>query len=549
MGHALEYTCGSCGGRFGIGDHSATKCAAQRVKEKADKLRAFADRVDVLAERSRRSFRYFVEKAWPHVPRLKNVPFVGNWHIDAICDHLQAVARGDIRFLLINVPPRSTKTELLGIFFTPWVWTWKPSFQGIFAGLVNERVKNDSLRCRELVEQVPWYQDVFVRGGWTLRDDQNRQGDFSNTLGGRRLSTAVGGHNLIGEGGDLLAGDDLQDDKTVESATERQNARDFWDGTLSSRANNPKTVAKVLMQQRLHAKDISDHVLSSKMFVHLCLPTEYNPRRKCVTYVKGVKFFEDPRTEEGELLNPARFGADEVALARTPGVGMGPKKYKAQHDQDPGSDQGEKFRKEYWRFWKPDGVGSEFKCQRPVGCVLSQDVPAVALPKKLHKIMSVDCAFGDSRKNDWVVSTIFGFAGANIYVLDRFRAHVSIVGTKDAIRQQHKLYPDLREKLVELAANGQGVVDELRGEVPGIIGVKVAGQGSKESRAEVALPRVHAGQVYLPDGAPWLEEWVEEFGSFPNGSHDDQVDTLSQAVIFMNSNRSDLQFARDMAKL
>ncbi len=490
----------------------------------------------------RRSFRRFLAEAWATVPRLP--PLVPSAHVDAICQHLEAVARGDIRFLLINMPPRQGKSELVGIFWLPWVWTWRPTWQAIYSGHVDKLVVRDSVRCRELIESM-WYQDTFVRGAWELRDDSNRKNDFSNTLGGRRLSTSVTG-STIGEGGDVIVADDPQDPDGVHSEAERKRVVEWWDGTMSSRLNDAEHGAKVVVQQRLHSDDLSAHLISSGRYTHLNLPTRFNPKKRCVTTVRGAEFWRDRREQDGELLNPLRFGLTAVEEALTPGVGMGPRKFKAQHDQDPDSDQGGEFKKAFWRFWRPDGTSPEFRCRRPEGCVSSEDYPAIPLPDKLSKLLSVDTTFKDKKHNDWVVSVVIGWSGAHVFVLDRVRRHMTSTETVETIKRQCEAYPDLRQKLIEDTANGPAILQEFQAVIPGLMGVTP--KGSKQARASACLPRVEAGQVFLPEGAAWLEEWVEEFGAFPEGKHDDQVDAFTQGILHLGRDAGLLARARAMGK-
>jgi hypothetical protein len=152
---------------------------------------------DLEASLCRQSLADFVRLAWANSPRAGTLgPLVWNWHLDAICLHLEALARGDIRNLLVNVPPGSTKTELISIFFLPWVWTWRPGWRAIFASKVDPLAIDASVKCREVIES-DWYQETFVRGAWELRDDKNAKNDFANTVGGSRFATSVGG-TIIG---------------------------------------------------------------------------------------------------------------------------------------------------------------------------------------------------------------------------------------------------------------------------------------------------------------------------------------------------------------
>lgn len=520
----------------------------------------------IQAERCRRSYRYFVQKAWPHVPHLNGVKYVENWHVAAICEHLEAVARGDIRYLLINQPPRSTKTELTGVFFLPWLWTWDPNWSAIFASVVASASTETSVRCRSLIES-PWYQELhtILRGPdrmplldpsgdarrWELRDDKNAKNDFANTVGGSRLATSLDAQ-IIGKGADLIVGDDLESDKTVQTETGRKNARDYWDGTLSSRAKRPSAVSKILVQQRLGKNDLSWHLMQSGLYVHLFIPTEYNPRRACVTVIKGREW-HDPRQHEGELLNPFLEAQDvaarTVAEAKTYGTGMGPVKFAAQHNQDPKTEQGGAFKRLWWRFYRdarwPDGG-------RPDGCISEAEAPAIVLPKDadMTYLQSVDTAMKAKAKNDATVSGIGCYeksSGARVFIRDVVSARVEIEGMIKQILDQRALFKTCKTTYVEDKAAGSSVTQLIQPRVPGIVPVD-PGSASKEDRARLTtLPRLEAGQIYLPEGAPWLEYFVGEHADFPNGEHDDSVDMLTQLISKIQVISADLSFARMMA--
>jgi predicted phage terminase large subunit-like protein len=519
----------------------------------------------IVAEQCRRSYRAFVREAWPHVPHLNGVTYVENWHVAAICEHLEAVARGDIRYLLINQPPRSSKTELTGIFFLPWLWTWEPNWSAIFASVVASASTETSVRCRSLIE-CSWYQELhtFLRGPdrrilrddagdpkhWELRDDKNAKNDFANTVGGSRLATSLDAQ-IIGKGADLIVGDDLESDKTVQTETGRKNARDYWDGTLSSRAKRPSTVSKILVQQRLGKNDLSWHVLKSGLYTHLFIPNEYNPRRCCVTVIRGREW-RDPRTREGELLNAFREPDDvaqrTVAEAKTYGTGMGPIKFAAQHNQDPKTEQGGAFKREWWRFYKDPRFPAG---GRPDGCASAEVAPAIDLPRELDLayLQSVDSAAKAKDSADASCCGVSAYekaSGARVFVRDVAHDRVEFEGLIKLVKGQRDGWKKCVTTYIEDKSSGQQLLQILRPRVPGVVPVD-PGNVSKEDRARLStLPRLEAGQIYLPEGAPWLEYIVGEHADFPHGEHDDSVDMLAQMLSKILVVSTELDFARIM---
>jgi hypothetical protein len=218
----------------------------------------------------------FVEAAWP---AIDNSTFCSSWVIDALCEHLQAVTEGQISRLLINYPPRASKTSVASICFPAWTWARREvdyrSGPGVkfLAGSYGHTlsIQNSNL-CRRLILS-PWYQERWG-GRFKLRADQNTKTQFDNDHGGSRLATSVGG-SLLGLGGDIIVVDDPHNTETVESEAERENVLNWWRELSSTRLNDPKQAAIVVIMQRLHEEDVSGTILSSdENYEHLCIPMQ-----------------------------------------------------------------------------------------------------------------------------------------------------------------------------------------------------------------------------------------------------------------------------------
>src|SRR3984957_11524752 len=294
-------------------------------------------------ERATRSFRQFVRQAWAIIE--PHTPFVPGWHIGAIIEHLEAVTHGEIRNLLINVPPRHMKSLLVSVLWPAWEWTRWPERRWLFSSYAATLSIRDSVKCRRLIESA-WYRarwgHVFV-----LTGDQNAKMRFDNNRSGYRLSTSVGGA-VTGEGGDRIICDDPHKVDEVESDTVRKAATDWWDVAMSTRVNDPKTSAMVIVMQRCHQRDLSGHLLEKGNFEHLCLPAEYEgPSR--VTSIG----FSDPRTQPGELLWPERFGPTEIADLK---INLGSYAAAGQIQQRPAPAGGGIFKRHWFRFWQRRGA-------------------------------------------------------------------------------------------------------------------------------------------------------------------------------------------------
>ncbi len=261
-----------------------------------------------MAYRLKGSFRYYFQQAWPVAVGGRKL--YNNWHIDAMCEHLQAVKEGHIKNLIINVPPRHTKSTTVSVLFPTWAWLDNAGDQFLCASHGKDLSTRDSVASRRLMES-PWYQDVLCRlsgchsvgsasdrevldalgsiggrigrrrpsceaGHWAMTTDQNVKTRYQNDRGGTRISTSVGA-GATGEGGDYLLLDDPHDINDAERPVARKSVHDWFDYTWSTRKNDPVETAMVLIMQRVHEDDIVGHILanSSGEWDILRIPMEY----------------------------------------------------------------------------------------------------------------------------------------------------------------------------------------------------------------------------------------------------------------------------------
>ncbi len=464
-------------------------------------------------------YRFMLE-AW-HVIDSANLEV--NWHLETICRHVQALIAdepGSPQNLLINVPPGTCKSLIFSVFAPAWIWLKKPQHKMLFASGAPSVVTRDSMRCRALIKSE-WYQKTFTPK-WGISKDQDEKQHFSNTAGGWRKGVAAGA-GITGERADLLGVDDPNDAKEIHSKAHRETINERWWATaFHNRIADPARSKRGVIMQRLHEEDLTGFLLEREKgkWAHLALQMEFDPKGPGdrPTWLG----WSDPRISEGELLMPDRFTHDYLSGER---AALGTAGYAGQMQQLPAPAKGNRFLREWWRFWSPTGqrIG-----QRPQGCT---EVPPVRFNPSVDKwdelIGSWDCAFKDGDANDFVVGLTVYRQGARRFLVQRVRDHLGFKKTQDAIEQQTKDWPSIMEVLVEDKANGSAVIETLAALVPGIIAVEP--KGGKEARAAIMEPKVEAGNWYLPEGAEWLGEWVEEFASFPLGKHDDQVDAASQA--------------------
>jgi predicted phage terminase large subunit-like protein len=513
----------------------------------------------LVEEVCRRSLGDFVQHAWPVLE--ESTLLTWNWHLDALCDHVQSILEGKrparkkmprtglpkkwVQNAIINVPPGTMKSLVLTVFAVAWKWLHSPAWRVICASGNPRVLSRDSLKCRELVTSK-WYQKLF-RPEWSISSDQNEKLLFKTTRGGSRAALSAGGA-VTGDRADALLVDDPNDAGSVTSKAERlQINENWWDSAFHNRVNDPVRSVRVIVMQRLHTDDLTGHILEKEKLTReggsweqLVIPMEYEAPSNDPTKepppstIPTWLGWTDPRTREGELLFPSRFPPEVLAQEK---VTLGSAKYAGQMQQRPAPLEGNMFQRRWWRFWKEDGMPDVQ--QRPKGC---SEAAAVVIPTEFDEVIeSWDLSFKGKASNDWVVGLKIARKGNRKFITFRTRRHTGFGGAKSAILDMRSIQPYSFQTLVEDKANGPAVIEDLQAMITGIIPVNP--EGGKEARASVMAPQVEAGEWFLPDGMMhWTDEFIEEFAVFPNGKHDDQVDAGSQAAIRL-SQSSNLSYA------
>jgi predicted phage terminase large subunit-like protein len=493
-------------------------------------------------ERARRSLAWFIREGWHVLEPSTRLQW--SWHHDALALHLQGLTEDWLarsrnpaapmraQNLLANVPPGSMKSRVVSVYWPAWVWLKAPEWKSIFLS-ANPRVAlRDSVLCRDVLESE-WYRQGF-RPEWELAADQNSKSLFKNTLGGFRMATGFSSR-ITGSRADALVVDDPHDASEAASKVARESVVERWRSAVSNRVNSLEDSVRVCIMQRLHEEDLSGAMLADGGWEHLCIPQEWEAPRacKCPTCSSGVTAYgwSDPRTEPGELLQPERFTRRVLDAERKR---LGSYGYAGQHQQRPAPDDGGMFPRRWWRWHALGGVrpvtAGGAQVSRPKGCT---DLPPVPTPVKWDAvIISLDANFKEGEDSDPACAVVVGKVGAARYVLHLAKCH-GLPATLRMMRELVKAYPAARARLVEARANGDAVVSMLRKEVSGLIPVEP--EGGKDSRAAAFQPSVEAGDWHLPDGAEWVQDYVEEFSTFPAGAHDDAVDATSQAAAYLDT--------------
>ena len=443
----------------------------------------------------------FVKQAW-HIVE-PDTEFRDGWHIEAICTHLEAVTKGDVKDLLINVPPGCMKSLLCSVFWPAWVWISNPSARFFYSSYDQQLSVRDSLKCRYIIES-PWYRERWG-SVFSLVGDQNQKTRYDTTARGWRLSTSVGGRGT-GEHPDFVVVDDPHNVKKSTSPVDRQSVRDWWDGTISSRGK-VRGVRRVIIMQRLHEEDLAGHVLKKGGFDHICLPMRFEPERRTVTSLDWT----DPRTDAGELLWPDAYSLEKVKELETD---MGEIRAAGQLQQRPNSNAGFFFK--IGKLEIVDAAPAELRCVR------AWDIAATA------------------GEGDYTAGVKMGKDAAGIfYIVDVTRGQWGTDERDGMIKLTASL--DGRQTKIWIpqdpGAAGKSMVLAFIRLLAGYTVKSSPVTGDKENRADPFSSQVNAGNVKLVRG-DWNHDFIEELRGFPVVSHDDQVDAASDAFTELTSKRT-----------
>lgn len=464
------------------------------------------------------SLHAFLKAAWKYIDPS---PFVDDWHLAAIAEHLEAVCYGDIRGLIVNQPPRTSKSSLL-VAFDAWVWaqpeisdTSGPGVQFLHTSYAQTLSIRDSVKTRRLIES-PWYQRLWG-DRVKVTSDQNTKIRFDNTAGGYRIATSVGG-TLTGEGGGVIVIDDPHNAMEAESETVRQSTVDWFDNALSTRLNNPQTGAMILVMQRLHEDDLTGHILSShgaQDWVHLMLPMRYERERAAILYPNAIGW-SDPRTEEGELLTPARY--DEASVRRLERQ-LGPYGAAGQLQQRPEPKGGGILKRDYWVPWE-----------------------RATYPVFEYVLASIDTAYTEDEENDPSAMTVWG-----LFKDDHDVMRVMLVNAWAEKLELHDLVTKIAATAKRFGVNHMIIENKAAGistaqEIRRIYhyedwGVQLVDPKAtdKVARAYSVQPMMADGNVYAPLDFSWADMVVTQCASFPKAKHDDLVDTVTAALTFLRA--------------
>lgn len=487
----------------------------------------------------KKSLHAFLKEAWPIW--MGERPFRDSWYIGAIAEHIEALANGQIRNLLLNQPPRTTKSSLCGVCLVPWIWINDPSVHALCASYDGNLAKRDHRTARELI-QSDWYQ---TRWGniYSLSEDQNTKDQYNNTRGGARIAVGVEG-STTGHGGDWVIVDDGNDVNDV-SDTSLDNTLYWWHTVMPTRVNNRLNMKRLVVQQRVNERDMSGDIIANNTggeWVHLRLPLEFERMHRCFTVVlpsSKPHRWHDPRKVEGETLDPKYFTAAVVKEIKK--ELQSEYAISGQLQQRPSPGDGGIIKKSWFKSWperQEDGT-----------------YPDSILPRFDFKVTSIDTSLNDTKTSAFNAATTWGI------FKDRHGIGNALLLS---VWQKRCEWPEMRKVMLRVAEDylddaDSPLLKRSRNRKPDMMlvedkgfgmllardlaraGITVTrfnphGKGDKTQRVRVVSPLIEGGRVWLPLSAenqyrtlrPFAQKMLDNAIKFPKAATRDLVDTMAQ---------------------
>lgn len=465
-------------------------------------LRA-SEEQDYLAAILRSDFVSFLAKCFAQASG--GDAYAHNWHIDAIAHELEGIRSGGNTRLIVTMPPRYLKSITVSVAWVAWMLGKEPQTRFVCVSYSADLALKHARDCRAIM-LLDWYQALFPKTRLSGKAG-GAEMNFRTTRGGGRFSTSVGG-TMTGLGGDVIIIDDPINAKEAASPTARETVKTWYSQTLSTRLNDKKNGAIILVMQRLHEDDLAGRLIEAGGWRHLSLPAIAEGDE-----VIPVGQGRSQLRKAGEVLHPAREDMAQLMALRAE---MGSAVFNAQYQQAPVPTEGQHVKRAWFGRY-----GAE-PARQPGDIV----------------VQSWDTATKDKPDNDWSVCITALLRGRLVFVLDVYRARLT--------------YPDLKRQLewlanqwnigillVEDAASGQQLIQQLRHDnKPGIPRpIALRPEGSKLMRFLSQTAKIEAGEVVLPEDAPWLAAFEKEILGFPSGRHDDQADALAQLLAWSGNRR------------
>lgn len=405
---------------------------------------------------------------------------------DVVQDFVETPSDNSFDIMILSTPPQHGKSVTVSETLPSWYLGRHPDHNVIEVSYNEDYAikfgRRNRLKIKEFGEEV-----FGIRMGDV---DRNDEFELEGTTGGMKSRGILTG--ITGSPAHLMIIDDpVKNQQEADSETRREQVWNEWLYSMRTRLKPGGKVIVILT--RWHEDDIAGRMILNESHVKVVnIPCEAEENdilgRKigealCPEIGKGDKWLED-------------FKKGYLSLE-------GSRAWNALYQGHPTSLEGNMFKREWWQYYDE-------------------------LPEITDWVMSVDAAFKDGEDNDFVAIEVWGKTNANIYLIDLVQKHLNLPDTIREIVRLRSLYPQCKTTLIEDKANGSAIINILRKEMMGIIAVEP--KGGKVARANAIVGAIESGNVHLPKNKPFTGAFVEEFSSFPNGKHDDMVDSATQAL-------------------
>lgn len=424
--------------------------------------------------------------------KRRGYKWVQNWHQEKICEALMRVYHGECKRLIINIPPRYSKTELAVVNFIAWAMGKVPDSEFIHVSYSKTLAANNLANVRDLIAHEDYahiFPSVKIDPSSSAKDHwKTLAGGVAYASGNKGTITGFGAGKMRDTFGGAIIIDDPHKADEATSEVRRKGVIDFFQNTIESRTNDPSTPIIVIMQ-RLHQSDLAGWLQegsNGEDWELLSIPV---------------------RNEAGEPLWPFKHSAEKLAAMEA----KNRYNFAGQYMQRPAPLGGGIFKDEWWRYFRLE-----------------------ALPHVKRVINTWDTAFKANEANDYNVGFAIAECEHGYYVLDRLKKKMEYPELKRSVKSFAEVTPPHRPSavLVEDKASGQSLIQDLRADSLLPI-VAISKELDKISCANAITATIESGRVYLPEGAPWVPDFLQTMGRFPNDTHDDDADSFSQGLKYL----------------
>lgn len=441
------------------------------------------------------NFHYFLRRVFETLN--PGTIFIDNWHLHLLTDILEAVAKRELKRIIINVPPRSLKSTIVSVAFPAWLLAKYPTERIIVSSYTQMLSTKHSVDCRKILRST-WFKKLFIHSH--IAPGNNTKNRFSTMANGYRFATSVGG-SITGDGGNFLIIDDPHNPTKIAYPGDRERVADWFQNTLTSRIDDKKNGVIILVMQRLHCEDLTGFLLKNqpKLWHHVALKA-YN--ETCVDIIFKNKLYK--RIAAEELLHASREDHESLQRLR---LELGHYAFAAQYQQEPTTKMNQLVSAENFHYYEE-------------------------LPSLDSIVISVDCAVNFDDKSDYSAIAIMGIKGETSYLIAMHQIKMHYTDLRNSLLHLIATYKP-NSILVENRAHGTAVLQELQRQTK-IRVISITPKLNKNARFAYLAIAIENGTILLPKSALFVSNLITEIIQFPHGRHDDQVDALSQYMEWLS---------------